>query len=166
MVVGGAAAEKLVSVDGTEVPYAYLHLPFGINSQGPYGLGLRVAFGLVKYQGLDVLLFLAVVGGIDETSGAFDDVPYGIVEGVGGVKVLVGKVQKLTIHSCFISGRSNRWPPAQGGYHVTKLQKTPGSAGGETLFGTSPAKLACFCRWCDFFRHITRTPRRQGSGGG
>ena len=65
---------------------------------------------------------LAVVGGIDKASGAFDDVPYGIVEGVSGVKVLVGKVQKFTIHSCFISGRSNRWPPAQGGYHMTKLQ--------------------------------------------
>lgn len=99
MIVGGAAAEEFVRVDGPEVPYAHLHLPFGAYPEGPYGLGLRVAFGLVKYQGLDVLLFLAVVGGIYEASGAFDDVTYGIVEGVGGVKVLVGKVQKFGIHS-------------------------------------------------------------------
>ena len=100
MVVGGAAAEELVSVDGAEVSYAHLHLSFWAYPQGPYGLGLRVAFGLVKDKGLDIRLFLAVIGGIDKASGAFDDVTYGIVEGVGGVKVLVGKVQKFGIHSC------------------------------------------------------------------
>ena len=89
VVLRSVSAEEFVRVDGPEVPYAHLHLPFGIHPQGPYGLGFGVALGLVKDQGLDVLLFLAVVGGIYEASRAFYDVPDSIVEGIGGIEVLV-----------------------------------------------------------------------------
>ena len=105
--LGGLAAEELVGVDGAEIADEHLHFVLVIQAQGADGEWLGIAGLAVEDKGLDIGLFLPVVGGVDKAAGFADYFTDGVVDGVSGFQIFSGKIYKLLLHRLVVITDTN-----------------------------------------------------------